>query len=73
AERALTVGTIYSHLAQLIADGRADVNVVMPPDLQKQIRTAIEKADSVGYLAPIKALLPEEIDYGVIRCVVEAW
>ncbi|MBM2850902.1 MAG: ATP-dependent helicase RecQ [Anaerolineales bacterium] len=73
AARGLTVGTITSHLAQLIAEGRADVNAVVPAEVQQQIRAVIAKVGSVGYLAPIKALLPAEIDYNVIRCVVEAW
>jgi ATP-dependent DNA helicase RecQ len=73
AERGLTTSTIYSHCAQLIAEERADVNAVVPADVQKQIRAAIEKVGSVGYLTPLKALLPPELDYGVIRCVVEAW
>ncbi|MBI1801438.1 MAG: RecQ family ATP-dependent DNA helicase [Chloroflexi bacterium] len=73
AERALTVYTIYSHLAQLIADQQVELDAVVPRDTQEQIRAAIEKAGSAAYLSPIKALLPEEISYEVIRCVVEAW
>ncbi len=73
AERGLSVGTIYSHLARLIAEGRASVDAVVPAELQKQIRAAIEAVGSAEYLAPIKARLPEEIDYGVIRCVANAW
>ncbi|MGB8644287.1 MAG: RecQ family ATP-dependent DNA helicase, partial [Anaerolineae bacterium] len=72
-KRALTLGTVYSHLAQLIAQGDADVNAVVPNEIQTQIRTAIARAGSAGRLAPIKELLPSEIDYSVIRCVVEAW
>ncbi len=73
AERALSIGTIYSHLAQLIAEGQVDVNAVIPADVQKQIRAAIEAVGSAQYLAPIKARLPESIDYGMIRCVANAW
>jgi ATP-dependent DNA helicase RecQ len=73
AERGLTVGTIYSHLAQLIAQGKVDVNAVVPAEVQSKIRAAIEQVGSAGYLAPIKSLLPENFDYGLIRCVVEAW
>ncbi len=73
AERGLTVGTIYSHLAQLIANGQVSVDAVVPADVQRQIRAAIETTGSVEYLAPLKARLPEEIDYGVIRCVANAW
>ena len=73
AERGLTVGTIYSHLAQLIANGQVSVDAVVPADVQRQVRVAINKVGSAGYLAPIKAILPEDIEYSVIRCVVEAW
>jgi ATP-dependent DNA helicase RecQ len=73
AERGLTVGTIYSHLAQLIAQGKVDVDTVVAAEVQQQIRATIEQVGSVQYLAPIKQRLPEEIDYNVIRCVVNAW
>jgi superfamily II DNA helicase RecQ len=73
AERALTVSTVYSHLAQLIADGRVRVDQVVGPKLQAQIRAAIEAVGSVEYLSPIKARLPVDVDYNVIRCVANAW
>jgi superfamily II DNA helicase RecQ len=73
AERGLTVSTIYSHLAQLIAVGRVEVNRVVPAAVQKQILAVIERVGAVGQLAPIKAQLPEAIDYNQIRCVAEAW
>jgi ATP-dependent DNA helicase RecQ len=73
AERGLTTGTIYSHLAHLIAQGQVDVKAVVAAEVRQRVRAAIETAGSVGYLAPIKALLPDDFDYGLIRCVVEAW
>ena len=73
AERGLTVGTIYSHLAQLITEGQVDVAAVVPAELQAQIRAAIEAVGSAEFLAPIKSRLPEEIQYDVIRCVANAW
>ena len=73
AERGLAASTIYSHLAQLIAQGKADVNAVVSAAVQQQIRAAIEQVGSVQYLAPIKARLPDEIDYNMIRCVMNAW
>lgn len=72
-ERGLTLGTIYSHLAQLIAEGKVDVNRVVAQPLQNQIRAAIQSVGSVQYLAPIKARLPAELDYNLIRCVANAW
>ena len=73
AERTLSVGTIYSHLAQLIAVGQVQIDQVVPADVQQQVRAAIQAVGSAEHLAPIKMRLPEEIDYGVIRCVANAW
>ena len=73
AHRGLTAGTIYGHLAQLIAAGRVSVDEVVPPEVQLQVREAIAKAGGTATLSSIKALLPEDISYGVIRCVAAAW
>ncbi|MEK7276586.1 MAG: RecQ family ATP-dependent DNA helicase, partial [Chloroflexota bacterium] len=73
AERGLTVYTIYSHLARLITDRQISINAVVPTDMQKQIRAEIEAVGSVDQLSAIKIRLPESIDYGVIRCVANAW
>lgn len=72
AERALTVRTIFSHLARLIAQGELNVRAVITEDVLKEIYAAIKKVGSAERLAPIKACLPDEIDYGPIRCAVEA-
>jgi ATP-dependent DNA helicase RecQ len=72
AERGLAVGTIYSHLAQLIAEGKVDVNAVVPAAVQAQVRAAAAAEGSLERLAPLKARLPAELGYDVIRCVVEA-
>ncbi len=73
AERGLTVYTIYSHLTRLITDGQVSINAVVAADLQSQIRAAIESIGSVERLSEIKMRLPDSIDYGVIRCVANAW
>ncbi len=73
AERGLTVYTIYSHLARLIIEGQVSIDAVVSADLQNQIRAEIVAVGSVEHLSAIKARLPEEIDYGVIRCVANAW
>ncbi len=70
--RGLTVGTIYGHCAQLIERGLLEVERVVPPEVQAQIRVAIERAGEVNSLSAIKALLPETIEYGMIRCVLAA-
>jgi ATP-dependent DNA helicase RecQ len=71
-QRGLAISTIYGHLARLIAGGRISVDAVICADARQQIEAAIERAGPTDFLAPIKALLPEEIDWGMIRCVVEA-
>jgi ATP-dependent DNA helicase RecQ len=71
--RNLTVNTIYNHLAGLIAHGRINVEAVVSAEVREKVEEAIRKVGSVVYLTPIKAILPEEIDYPICRCVVEAW
>ena len=73
AHRGLTAGTIYGHLAKLIAAGRVSVDEVVPPEVQARVREAIVQVGGTTALSPIKALLPEEVSYNVIRCVAAAW
>jgi hypothetical protein len=73
AERGLSESTIYSHLANLIAEGRVEVQAIIPAETQAKIIAAIEAVGSAAYLAPIKAQLNDFTTYGEIRCVVEAW
>lgn len=71
AERGVTIGTVYNHLADLIGRGEVQVSQVVAADTLKQIEAAVRDVGSF-YLSPIKARLPEEISYGAIRCVVQA-
>ena len=73
AHRGLKESTIYGHLAQLIAAGVVDVDAVVPREVQERVRTAIRRVGSTQALSPIKALLPDDISYDIIRCVVAAW
>jgi ATP-dependent DNA helicase RecQ len=70
--RGLAVSTIYGHCAQLIERGLLEVGRVVPADVQAQIQTAIQRAGKVHSLSAIKTLLPETIEYGMIRCVLAA-
>jgi uncharacterized protein YpbB len=69
-QRGLRESTIYEHIAQLIAEGTVQVSAVVPPEVKRQVEDAIKQVGSTDALAPIKALLPQEISYGMIRCVV---
>ncbi len=69
-ERGLSPTTIYMHLADLITAGRISAAQVVPAEKLAKIETAIQKVSSTQYLSPIKELLPSELDYNLIRCVV---
>jgi len=71
AERKRVVGTIYGHLLKLIHCGDVSVDDVIPADVREQIEGAIAKAGMTS-LTPIKELIPDEISYEEIRCVVAA-
>ncbi len=73
AKRGLALTTIYVHASKLIADGRLSIDKVVPGDVRHLVEKAICQVGSVEILYPIKMLLPDEIDYNMIRCVVEAW
>ena len=70
-ERNRVVGTIYKHLTELIQRGDVPVNEVIPTDVRQRIEDAIAQAGTES-LSPIKELLPDEISYDQIRCVVIA-
>ena len=72
-ERGLSLTTIYIHLAELIAAGRIVTTQVVPAEKIPKIQAAIQKVGATEYLAPIKDLLPDEMDYNLIRCVVAGY
>ena len=72
-QRGLTLITIYGHFARLISMGKISVEDVIPEIVRMQIEAAIMQVGKTEYLMPIKILLPDEISYGIISCVVEGW
>ena len=73
AQRSLAEDTIYNHLAQPIAQGSLALDAVVAPEVTSQVREAITKTGSADRLAPLRAILPQSISYGQIRCVAEHW
>ncbi len=69
-QRELTLTTIYGHCAKLIEAGKLNVDKVIEKETKEKIESAIQKVGSTQYLFPIKSILPDEISYEVIRCVV---
>jgi ATP-dependent DNA helicase RecQ len=68
-KRGLTPSTITEHLVQLIDEGRSiDLNRILSKERIALIEEAIVRAGSER-LAPIKALLPQDVSYDEIRLV----
>ncbi len=72
AKRGLSMTTIYHHAAQLVSEERIALRQLVSEAVERQVRQAIQQVGAFDKLAPIKGLLPESVDYGVIRCVVAA-
>lgn len=71
--RQLAESTIYSHLAQLVGDGRLPIDRVVSPARQQVIQKAIEAYDRQETVErTIKDFLPEDYKYGEIRCVLNS-
>ena len=69
-DRNFSIITIYGHLAKLIQRGQITVEQIIPTDVRETINQAIQQAGSTQYLAPIKNLLPDNISFEEIRCVI---
>jgi ATP-dependent DNA helicase RecQ len=68
-KRGLTPSTITEHLVQLIDEGRPiDLNRILSKERIALIEEAIVRAGSER-LAPIRALLPQDVSYDEIRLV----
>ena len=69
-KRGLTPSTISEHLVQLIGEGRSiDLNRILSKERIAFIQEAIVRAGSER-LAPIRALLPQDVSYDEIRLVL---
>ncbi|MDM8528958.1 RecQ family ATP-dependent DNA helicase [Anaerolineales bacterium HSG24] len=73
SERGINENTVYSHFAQLIEAKKVTINEILPIELEKQIVEAIALVGDTDVMFPIKAILPEEISYNHIRCVIAAY
>jgi ATP-dependent DNA helicase RecQ len=72
AQRNLAESTIYTHLARLIADGKIELTQIVAPEIETQVLQAIAAVGSAAALSSLKAVLPDDISYGQIRCVIAA-
>jgi ATP-dependent DNA helicase RecQ len=70
ARRGLVPGTIYQHAARLIEENRLELRVLVSEELEHQITKAINEVGSTEKLTPIKLILPDDVEFGQIRCVM---
>jgi ATP-dependent DNA helicase RecQ len=71
-QRGLKESTIYTHLARLIADNKVTLHQVVTPEVEVQVLAAVERVGSAFRMWPLKEILPDDISYGQIRCVIAA-
>ena len=69
-ERNLAISTIYGHLCSLVASDYLPSSEFIPEDRIQQILEAKNKLPNSSKLKEIKEILPEEITYDEIRCVL---
>jgi hypothetical protein len=72
-QRGLKLVTVYGHCARLIEAGKLDVAKVVPNDFREQIEKAIQTVGPIKHLWQIKDLLPEEVTFEMIRCVLAGY
>lgn len=72
AQRELAESTIYTHLARLVGEGKVELGQIVPAEIEAQVLEAVETVGSAAQLTPLKTILPHEISYDQIRCVLAA-
>ena len=72
ALRSLTVGTIKSHLARLIASGEIEVHEVLPADMISAVMTFLEAHEDAS-LTAIRSGTGGHFDYNELRMIVAHW
>jgi hypothetical protein len=72
ALRGLSVGTIKSHLARLIASGEIEVHEVLPADMISAVMTFLEAHEDVS-LTAIRSGTGGHFDYNDLRMIVAHW
>jgi tRNA A37 threonylcarbamoyladenosine biosynthesis protein TsaE len=72
ALRGLSVGTIKSHLARLIASGEIEVHEVLPADMISAVMTFLQAHEDVS-LTAIRSGTGGHLDYNDLRMIVAHW
>lgn|SRR3989338_159182 len=69
-ERSLAISTIYDHLYRLVVNNYVSSSEFIPKNTINQILEAKTRLPNASKLREIKEILPEEITYNEIRCVL---
>jgi hypothetical protein len=70
AARGFTVGTIETHLFQLVKTGDLNLSEIIPPQKMAAIKKAIEEVGIETGSTPIKQALGDDYSYAEIRAVI---
>ena len=70
AERNISINTVFSHLSELVGEGKVDVVKVVSPEHREAIERIVAKVGTDGGLTPIKTLCPPDVQWEEIRIVL---
>ena len=69
-ERGLAISTIYEHFYRLVLNNYISNSEIVSEEKIKKILNACEKFSTKPKLKEVKEMLPEDISYGEIKCVL---
>ena len=70
AERGLTTGTVMSHLASLVGEGRLKIEQVITPERRQKIEKIVRAVGLDNGLTPIKNLCPPDVGWDELHMVI---
>ena len=69
-ERGLTTGTVMSHLASLVGEGRLKIEQVITPERRQKIEKIVRAVGLDNGLTPIKNLCPPDVGWDELHMVI---
>ena len=72
SERSLSIGTVMSHLAQLVGEDRLKIEQVIPVERRQKIEKIVRAVGLDNGLTPIKNLCPPDVGWEELKLVIAA-
>ena len=72
SERSLSIGTVMSHLAQLVGVDRLKIEQVIPVERRQKIEKIVRAVGLDNGLTPIKNLCPPDVGWEELKLVIAA-